>query len=64
MYNNAGGHFKFKPTSAISKTFADITDIINGTTDQTISSGYEQLAMDETNSGARSGTLEKDNIFN
>ncbi len=57
-------HFKFKPTSAISKTFADITDIINGTTDQTISSGYEQLAMDETNSGASSGTLEKDNIFN
>ena len=56
-------HFKFKPTNAISKTFSDVANLIDGTVDQTISDSSATLTMDSA-SGSSTNTLTKDNIFN
>ncbi|QDP50193.1 MAG: hypothetical protein Tp1102DCM295711_36 [Prokaryotic dsDNA virus sp.] len=56
-------HFKFKPTAAISKTFSDVANIIDGTADQTISDTFAEMPMDKNSAGVTT-TLTKDNVFN
>ncbi len=62
---NLKRHFKIKPLGAVSKTFSNVTNLIDGDVDHTSSNTGSTLSIAGNSAGADIGnTITKDNIFN